>query len=168
MFLVLWMDNKERNTFIKMLVEIFNKNSLSSLEFKDDKLELNLKKELGSNMVVVPTAQQPVYNTIQQQPIANSSEVQKDAVATITSVDYSNHEGAVKAPTVGIIYLSSSPDKPHFITKGATVKEGDTIFLLEVMKVFNPIKAHKDGIVKEILVKDSHVVEYNEVLAIIE
>jgi len=167
------MDNKERSNFIKNLVEIFNKNNLNSLEFKDGDLELKLKKNTDNvllNSQVMP--QQHAVNVVPQvpQPTISPAPAPEDLKTNVvaTTSDYSSHEGAVKSPTVGIVYLSSSPDKPAFVTKGASVKAGDTLFLLEVMKVFNPIKAHKDGVVKEILVKNGNVVEYNEVLAIIE
>lgn len=156
--------NKERSLFIKSLVDIFNKNGLTGLDFKDGELEVKLKKELPTtaNVPVAFTAPAPAP----QLELESPSVTQADPV--VPSSDDTNHPGAVKSPTVGVVYLKTAPDKPDLISVGSTVSEGDTLFLLEVMKVFTPIKAHKSGTIKKILVENQSIVEYNEVLAIIE
>lgn len=155
-------DNKERAHFIKSLVDIFNKNSLTSLEFHDGDLSLKLDKKVEP--VIHTTA--PVAHSVTTMPA--TPQAVAPAAPEPAPADDQNHEGAVKAPTVGVIYLKSSPDKPNFINVGSKVNVGDTLFLLEVMKVFTPIKAHKAGTIKSINVESQSVVEYNEVLAIIE
>jgi acetyl-CoA carboxylase biotin carboxyl carrier protein len=75
--------------------------------------------------------------------------------------------GAVPSPMVGTVYLSPEPGKPPFISVGKTVKEGDTIFIVEAMKTMNAITAPKGGTVKEICVADSSPVEFGQTLAVI-
>ncbi len=74
----------------------------------------------------------------------------------------------LKSPMVGVAYLSPEPGAKAFTTVGASIKTGDTVALVEAMKTFNPIKADKDGVVKEILVTDGQAVEFDQPLIVIE
>jgi acetyl-CoA carboxylase biotin carboxyl carrier protein len=75
--------------------------------------------------------------------------------------------GAVPSPMVGTVYLSPEPGKPAFISVGKTVKEGDTLFIVEAMKTMNPITAPHAGTVKDICVADGNPVEFGQTLAVI-
>ena len=78
------------------------------------------------------------------------------------------HAGAVTSPMVGTVYLKPSPDAAAFVQKGSTVKAGDTLVIIEAMKVMNPIKAEKGGTVTHIMVDNGQPVEYGDVLVVIE
>ncbi len=82
--------------------------------------------------------------------------------------DAAAHPGAIKSPMVGVCYLSADPKSDPFCSEGDSIKEGDTILLIEAMKVFNPIVATKSGTVSRILVTDGTPVEFGEPLVIIE
>lgn len=90
------------------------------------------------------------------------------AAAPAAGEDLSQHPGAVTSPMVGVCYLSPDPKSPVFVTQGASVKQGDTLLLIEAMKVFNPITAPKSGTIAKILVNDGTPVEFGEPLVIIE
>ncbi len=90
------------------------------------------------------------------------------APAAATDTRPSNHPGAVNAPMVGVAYTSPEPGSPPFVQVGDEVKEGQTIFLIEAMKVFNPISAPKSGKVTRVFIDNETPVEYGETLAIIE
>ncbi len=75
---------------------------------------------------------------------------------------------ALKSPMVGVVYLAPEPGAKPFIAVGTAVKNGDTVALVEAMKTFNPIKADRDGVVKEIIVSDGQAVEFDQPLVIIE
>jgi acetyl-CoA carboxylase biotin carboxyl carrier protein len=77
------------------------------------------------------------------------------------------HPGAVPSPMVGTVYVAAEPGKPPFISVGATVKEGDTIFIVEAMKTMNPITAPKGGTVLEICISNGQPVEFGQTLAVI-
>jgi acetyl-CoA carboxylase biotin carboxyl carrier protein len=79
-----------------------------------------------------------------------------------------DHPGTVKSPMVGTAYLSPEPGAANYVAEGATVKEGDTLLIVEAMKVMNPITAPKAGRVKAILVLNEQPVEYDQPLVIIE
>ena len=75
--------------------------------------------------------------------------------------------GALKSPMVGTCYLSADPSSPPFIAIGQQVKEGDTLVIIEAMKVMNPITATSAGTVKAILVENAQPVEYDQPLVVI-
>jgi acetyl-CoA carboxylase biotin carboxyl carrier protein len=77
------------------------------------------------------------------------------------------HPGAVPSPMVGTVYVAAEPGKPPFISVGQSVKEGDTIFIVEAMKTMNPITAPKSGTVLEISVSNGQPVEFGQTLAVI-
>ena len=68
------------------------------------------------------------------------------------------HPGAVTSPMVGTAYMAPEPGAPAFVSKGATVKSGDTLLIIEAMKVMNPIKAEKGGTVTQVLVENGQFV----------
>ena len=69
---------------------------------------------------------------------------------------------------MGVVYLSADPTKPDYVSVGDSVKEGDIVCLIEAMKTFNPVKAHRSGTVTKLLVESGDPVEYGESLMIIE
>ena len=79
-----------------------------------------------------------------------------------------DHPGAVKSPMVGTAYRTSSPEAKPFIEVGSAVKEGDRILLVEAMKTFNDIVAHKSGTVSAIFVEDGQPVEFGQPLVVID
>ena len=74
----------------------------------------------------------------------------------------------LKSPMVGVVYMAPEPGAETFVSVGCAVKAGDTVALVEAMKTFNPIKADKDGVVKDILVTDGAAVEFDQPLIVIE
>ena len=70
----------------------------------------------------------------------------------------------IDSPMVGIIYITPKPSSPPFVKKGQKIKKGDTICLIEAMKTFNEIKSDKDGLIKDILVKNGEAVEFGQPL----
>lgn len=79
-----------------------------------------------------------------------------------------SHPGAVTSPMVGTAYMQSEPSAPAFVRKGDKVAAGDTLVIIEAMKVMNPIKAERAGTVTQILVENGQPVEFGEVLMVIE
>lgn len=79
-----------------------------------------------------------------------------------------SHPGAVTSPMVGTIYLSGEPGAPAFVKKGDQVNAGDTLLIIEAMKVMNPIKASKSGTVTQILIQNGQPIEFGEVMMVIE
>ena len=153
---------------ISKLAEILDKNNLTELEFEDEGCRICLTRDLFGPQAPIQTiapimqAQQAPVATIQQASAAPS------APASVSAVDYSTHEGAVKSPMVGVIYLSPEPGAPNYIKEGDSIKAGDTLCLIEAMKTFNPVKAAKAGTITKVLVESGAPVEYGEPLVVIE
>ncbi|MED5305475.1 MAG: biotin/lipoyl-containing protein, partial [Pseudomonadota bacterium] len=84
------------------------------------------------------------------------------------AADAASHPGAVTSPMVGTVYVAPEPDAPSFIEVGDSVKKGQTILIVEAMKVMNPITAPADGKIVQILVQNAQPVEFGEVLVVIE
>ncbi len=159
------MTNAIDTKIIGKLAEILNKSNLGELEYEDETCRIKLKSAMTgvavpANVVTPIAPVQPVTQTVT--PVANS----KDDNFSIDS--YSNNAGTVKSPIVGVVYLSPDPTKPDYVGVGDSVKEGDIVCLIEAMKTFNPVKAHRSGTVTKILVESGDPVEYGESLLVIE
>ena len=108
---------------------------------------------------------------LSKQQVATTVAVAGNATGDIketAQIKKSDNANALKSPMVGVVYLAPEPGADTFVSVGDTVKAGDTVALVEAMKTFNPIKADKDGVVKEILVTDGAAVEYDQPLIVIE
>ena len=146
---------------IRKLAELVQDTDLSEIEIEEDDMRIRVSRSGGAvvHAVSAPT-QAPA-----PAPAANQSVI---AVATETQDTYDNHPGTVKSPMVGTAYLQPEPGAATFTSVGATVKTGDTLMIIEAMKVMNPIKAEKSGTVKAVLVQDGGPVEFGQPLVVIE
>ena len=95
----------------------------------------------------------------------HSDEIDAAAVAAESAAD---HPGAVKSPMVGTVYLSAEPGAAPFIAEGKQVQAGDTLLIVEAMKVMNPITAPRAGRVAQLLVENAQPIEFDQPLVIIE
>lgn len=154
---------------LKKLIELVEESSIAELEITEGEEKVRISKS-GSAMVpnyaFIPSAM--------QQPILPSTP-QTAAVAPITdtnnALDNSHQipEGhLVKSPMVGTFYRSASPGANAFVEIGQTVKVGDTLCIIEAMKLLNEIEADKNGVIKAILTENGQPVEYGEPLFVIE
>jgi len=111
--------------------------------------------------VVAPAPQAPAAPAAAPAPaVETASASVEDVVAPASAAE----GDVVESPLVGVAYLSSAPDKPAFISVGDTVKKGQTLLIVEAMKVMNEVPAPKDGVITEILVTNEEVVDYGKVL----
>lgn len=160
------MSNPLDTKIISKLAEILDKTNLTELEYEDEGCRISLVRNLSGGAVAttyVP-AQVPAPVASVAAPAAETPAAQLPA----GDVDYTNDPNAVKSPMVGVVYLSADPKTPNYVKVGDTVAEGDTVCLVEAMKTFNPVKAHKGGRVAKILVEAGDPVEYGEPLIVIE
>ena len=151
---------------ISKLAEILDKTNLTELEYEDEGCRICLTRGNAGSAVSAP-----VYTpapVAQVQAPATPSPAVTPSPATSSEEDFSKSPNAVKSPMVGVVYLSADPNSPNYVKVGDNVNEGDTVCLIEAMKTFNPVKAHKAGKVSKILVSGGDPVEYGEPLIIIE
>lgn len=148
---------------LETLADVLVSRDLSELEYEQDgaRIYLSRKRDVapasasiaGSapSVVVAPTSVEPVAETLPQSP-----------------TDWSQHPGAVRSPMVGVAYVAPEPGAAPFVQVGDEVKTGQTLLIIEAMKVLNPLKAPRDGKVVKIFIRDQEPVEYDEVLIVIE
>lgn len=101
-------------------------------------------------------------------PIASGPALAPAPGMAAGSTKADDHPGAVKSPMVGTVYMQGTSGSPPFIEIGKAVKKGDTLLIVEAMKVMNPIKSPANGVITQILVSDAKPVEFGEVLVVIE
>jgi acetyl-CoA carboxylase biotin carboxyl carrier protein len=142
------------------IAEIMSDAGLTEVELTQGDSTLRLSKQTN----VVAAAPQMVA---QAAPMQAAAPVAAEA-APVAAESGADHPGAVASPMVGTVYLAPSPGADNFVAAGAQVKEGDTLMIIEAMKVMNPIPAPRGGTVKVILVDDSQPVEFGDPLIIIE
>ena len=162
------MSNPLDTKIISRLAEILDKTNLTELEYEDESCRISLVRNPAGVAVAgayAPVAPAPVAAPAVAAPVAQASTAES---SDNQDVDYTNSPNAVKSPMVGVVYLSADPKSPNYVKPGDTVAEGDTVCLVEAMKTFNPVKAHKGGKVVKVLVESGDPVEYGEPLVVIE
>jgi len=134
---------------IKKLIELMIESDLEALEVKegDQSIALTRRSALAYADVQSPVAPAPATVT-------------PSAVAEVTTAA-ARHE---TSPMVGVYYAAPNPGEPAFIKVGQKIKAGDTIGIVEAMKIMNPIQATQDGTIAEILVNNSDVIQYGQPL----
>lgn len=149
---------------IKDLMAQFDQSSLREFSYKNGVDELQFSKNESqllsepSPVVATPSAVAVPATS----PVTTNQEVVVEG-APSTSTQAPAAEGeVVESPLVGVAYLAAGPDKPNFVSVGDSVKKGQTLVIIEAMKVMNEIPAPKDGVVTEILVSNEEMVEFGK------
>lgn len=155
--------NSYETNLVKDLAKLINEHNLAEIEYDTDGLRLRLTRTVAPAAVSVAA---PVVAT--PAPAVAAPAPAAPAAAAADDADYSKHPGAVKSPMVGVIYTAPEPGAAPYVNVGDTVSADQTLFLIEAMKTFNPVKAPKAGKVVKILVSDRNPVEYDEPLLILE
>ena len=154
------MATKDWLRFVRDLTEIMETTSLTEIELEDESMSIRLSTQTS------PAAQATLASAA---PAAAPAAVAPPAAASpVADTSVANLEGAVRSPMVGTAYLAPEPDAPPFVSDGDQVKSGQTLLIIEAMKVMNPITAPKAGTVKQVLVENSQPVEFDQPLVIIE
>ena len=143
------MDLKE----IRKIVELMDQHELSYFHLKEEGVDLKMKK--GADLVQVAQAAMPA---------APAPAPAAAPAATAASGDAAPAGNAITAPMVGTFYAASSPDAAAFVAVGDTISEGQTICIIEAMKVMNEIKAETSGTISAIVAKDGEPVQFGDTL----
>lgn len=138
------MDTKQ----IKELAETMKENGLTLLELTQGDVIVRMERRAEPVLAVAPAA----MPNIQPEPVAQ------------TATPAESQWIEIKSPMVGVFYRGASPDAEPFVKVGSRVKKGDTLCILEAMKLLNEINAERDGEIAEVCVQDGQAVEYAQVL----
>ncbi|MEY4889693.1 MAG: Biotin carboxyl carrier protein of acetyl-CoA carboxylase [Pseudomonadota bacterium] len=141
---------------VRQLAELLNETGLTEIEVEDDDRKIRVARTVQAASVAVAA------------PAPVAAPAAAPAAAPVAPAAPADHAGALKSPMVGTVYLAASPEAAPFVSVGDTVKEGDTIVIIEAMKVMNPITATKGGKVTQVLVANGQPVEYDQPLVVIE
>ncbi|HFH9999951.1 TPA: acetyl-CoA carboxylase biotin carboxyl carrier protein [Streptococcus suis] len=148
-------------TEIKDLMSQFDQSSLREFSYSNAGETLHFSKNQQAIAAPSPKLEAPLAPVAPASPAVPASETSEPAPAE-ASVSPVAEGAVVESPLVGVAYLSPSPDKPAFVAVGDTVKKGQTLMVIEAMKVMNEVPADRDGVVTEILVANQDVVEYGQ------
>ncbi len=146
---------------IRGLATLLAETGLSEIEYEGGGFRLRVARETAVAVAAPPAVAAPQPAIAPPPPAAVPA-------ASPGSANGQDHPGAVKAPMVGVAYLAPQPGTPPFVRIGDTVSEGQTLLIIEAMKVMNQIRAPRQGRVARILVEDSEPVEYGAALMLIE
>ena len=152
--------------FIGEIAQIMADTGLTEVELTQGESTMRLSKQVNMVAAPAPMAAAPVASAPVAAPAA--APAAEAAPAAPASVSMADHPGAVTSPMVGTVYLAPSPGASDFVSVGSQVSEGDTMMIIEAMKVMNPIPAPRGGTVKAILVSDAQPVEFGDPLIVIE
>ena len=150
---------------IKKLMELLEESGIAEIEVKEGEESIKLSRTISSttSMQVPQVIQQPIQTS---QPPTN----QQTSNMGTNAVDNLKEEksNTVNSPMVGTFYASASPESKPFVTIGQSVKKGDTLCILEAMKMMNQVQAESDGKIVEILVDNAEPVEFDQPLFVLE
>jgi acetyl-CoA carboxylase biotin carboxyl carrier protein len=149
---------------IRNLAGLLDETKLTEIEYQRDNVRVRVARTAPAQTINM-TGGAPVAGVA----VAAAAPAAAPApAAAAPAADPASHPGAVPSPMVGTVYVASQPGSPAFVKVGDKVSQGQTILIIEAMKVMNPLASPKAGTVKDILVRDGQPVEYGEVLMIIE
>jgi acetyl-CoA carboxylase biotin carboxyl carrier protein len=149
---------------IKELARIFGKSKLDKMKIKMKDFELEMEK--GGEVKTVAAPATPTSSAVvPAAPVAPAIPVESTPAAPVASVISGD---TITSPMVGTYYASPSPDSPPFVKAGDKVKKGQTLCILEAMKIMNEIEAGYDCKIIEVLVEDGEAVEYDKPIFVIE
>jgi len=158
-------DHKEQGinidpAFVRALAELLDDTGLSEIEVEDGERKVRVARALTA-AAPAPIAVAPAL------PVSAPAAAAPAAPAAAAPAAEAFPD-AVKSPMVGTVYLAPEPSAPNFTSVGSAVKEGDTVLIIEAMKVMNPITAPKSGTLKALHVENSQPVEYDQPLFTID
>ena len=138
---------------VRKLAGLLDETGLGEIEYSIDNWKIRVVKHPS---ISIP-ASQNIAGVSENRPTNNTNEPQSTEGPEV-----------LKSPMVGTAYLTPDPDSPPFVIVGSDVKEGETVLIIEAMKVMNPIPAHRSGKVKEILVQGGDPLEFGQPIMVIE
>ncbi|MGB3472936.1 MAG: acetyl-CoA carboxylase biotin carboxyl carrier protein [Erythrobacter sp.] len=146
------------SALVRELAELLNETGLTEIEVEDSDRKIRVARGgqiMGGQIMAAPA------------PAGPAAPTPATAAPTPEAAPEADHANALKSPMVGTVYLAPEPGKPNFVKVGDTVSEGDTLVIVEAMKVMNPITADKSGTIQSILVNNAQPVEFDQPLVVI-
>ena len=148
---------------IKKLMELLEESGIAEIEVKEGEESIKLSRNITSSAA-------PLQQMVQQPMMAPQQQATQAASQVESKKDGSSNQNrnTVNSPMVGTFYASASPESKPFVTVGQSVKKGDTLCILEAMKMMNQVQAESDGKILEILIDNAEPVEFDQPLFVVE
>ena len=148
---------------IKKLMELLEESGIAEIEVKEGEESIKLSRNITSSAA-------PLQQMVQQPMMAPQEQATQAASQVENKKDDSSNQNrnTVNSPMVGTFYASASPESKPFVTVGQSVKKGDTLCILEAMKMMNQVQAESDGKILEILIDNAEPVEFDQPLFVVE
>ncbi len=146
---------------VRQLAAVLDETNLTEIEVEDGDRKVRVARKVQVTQNVMGAA------PVMQAPVAAQAAAPASMPSDPASITPA-HENAVKSPMVGTAYLAAEPGAKPFIAVGSQVKAGDTLIIVEAMKVMNPIAAPHGGTVKAILIENGQPVEFDQPLVVVE
>ena len=148
---------------IKKLMELLEESGIAEIEVKEGEESIKLSRNISSFAAPLQQMVQQPMMAPQQQPPQAASQVESKIDDSLNQ-----NRNTVNSPMVGTFYASASPESKPFVTVGQSVKKGDTLCILEAMKMMNQVQAESDGKILEILIDNAEPVEFDQPLFVVE
>ena len=148
---------------IKKLMELLEESGIAEIEVKEGEESIKLSRNITSSAAPLQQMVQQPMMVPQQQATQTASQVENKKDDSLNQ-----NRNTVNSPMVGTFYASASPESKPFVTVGQSVKKGDTLCILEAMKMMNQVQAESDGKILEILIDNAEPVEFDQPLFVIE
>ena len=149
---------------IKELIRVFDKSELNKLKVKEGEFEISMQRGFEGGVTTVTTSAPVAQVASIAAPVAAVA----SAPVAVETAAASKSGDVIKSPMVGTYYSSPSPESPSFVEVGSTVKKGQTLCILEAMKIMNEVEAEFDCKIIDILVQNGAPVEYDMPIFIVE
>ncbi len=149
---------------IQELIDYISNSGLAEVKIKTEEFELSIKKYAESAQVVhaaAPAAPAPAPAPVAAAPAPAAAPAATPAATPSNLVE-------IKSPMIGTFYLTPNPDSPAFVSEGSSVKAGQTVCIIEAMKLFNEIESEVSGKIVKILVSNATPVEYDQPLFLVD
>lgn len=157
---------------IQDLIKFVSKSGVTEVEIeqKDFKITIKAEKKIDSQSQIIVQAAAPAMAAPAPVAPAPAAAAPAPAAPAAPAADASANSNliTVKSPMIGTFYRSSGPDKDPFVSVGQTINKGDTVCIIEAMKLFNEIEAEVSGKIVKVLVDDASPVEYDQPLFLVE
>ncbi|MDC0542400.1 acetyl-CoA carboxylase biotin carboxyl carrier protein [Methylophilaceae bacterium] len=146
---------------LKTLIDLVEASDISELELTEgeEKVKISRQNNMGASLTPTNYVQQQIRPPLNQQP-----QTQTDTLEDKIDTSPTENKNIITSPMVGTFYRSASPDSAPFIDIGSTVKKGETLCIIEAMKILNEIESDKEGTITKILIENGQPVEFGQPL----
>ena len=153
---------------VKEILELVDKSELTEFDLQMDNVTLRMSKNTIahplSNQTVLTDQETQFNEPVRKENIQHTSPAFEEIPISVPLTEIVAEGAIIYSPIVGVVYMAPSPDQPAFKKVGDKVTIGETLCIIEAMKLMNEIKSEVDGTITEILIEDEQVVEFNQPL----